>query len=130
MMSATGSSRSGIALLEVLVAVAVFFAGIAAVLRGYATAAGAAESAREARQADTLLREKLAEYDLLVWTGADLPTGEGGEFSSAPGYRWRMENAALPDAELGSRRRVTVTVWRSPGGRVRGVTTWYASSSP
>ena len=128
MMSATGSrasSDAGIALLEVLVAVAIFFAGVAAMLRVCAVAASAVESARETVQADSLLRVKLAEFDLQRLDGRALPLSAAGEFPETKArYRWSVVTMDAPARGVPGLRELVLVVWRNGSRRRFAATTW------
>jgi Tfp pilus assembly protein PilV len=131
MTSATGNrGRAGLALLEVLVAVAIFFGGIAAVLHAFASAAAAIDAAAETRRADALLRERLADLELQAQGENALPAAAEGAFEQAAGYRWAVRSSRLPGAEGETRTEWTVSVWREGSPRRHTVCTWLAGEPP
>jgi hypothetical protein len=130
MTSATGRRAAGQTLIEVLVAVAVFFGGVTAVLRAFASVAAALELAADSRRADALLREKIADVELLGRTGGALPAVEEGGFEQAPAYRWSLsvDRPVAPGAT--GLFECSVTVWRESRGRRHTIRTWLAGAGP
>ena len=91
-------------LIEVLVAVTILAVGIAAVLEALGRAAGALDEAAATLQADSLLREKLAEAVSGGRLAADASGSEGV-------WSVRLESGAVPLAECGDLQQVTLRAW-------------------
>jgi Tfp pilus assembly protein PilV len=122
--------RSGLALIEVLVAVAVFFGGIAAILHAFAAAAAALEAAADTRRADALLQERLAQIELGAAGEMPLPGDAEGAAEGNRGYRCEANATGLSDAGGATRTEWTVAAWREGGSRRHRVCTWRAGAPP
>ena len=94
-MSRTGKTerRQGMALVEVLVAVVIFFAAFAALLRVYAMAASALDVS-ESTVASTLAAQDELESMPLVVTNAGVGIRDGA--AVVPGYVCRVDRHAVP----------------------------------
>ena len=113
-------SRQGLALVEVLVSVVIFFAAFAALLRVYALATSALNTAETTVGATLTVQDQL-EGISLVETNADAGGRAGSVNDVVPGYVCRVErhvtsgaSPLLGDVELLSGRRnqgEAVVVW-------------------
>jgi type II secretion system protein I len=111
----------GFTLLELLLAVVIFSAGVVAVMEAYAVAVNAAAAAADALQADGLLREKAAELEAPAQSSA-FDAAEGIFSSTAAAYQWRVASETVSTAP--ALRACTISVWRSGDAQPRGITTW------
>lgn len=126
MMSGHSNRRTGVALVETLLAVVILSLGAVAVLKAMTTAVTAAEIARDGLRGNALLREKLADWRLAAQSGSGVgPGSEEGTFSGvdAP-YRWRLDQQRI--ASEGAVLEVSVAVWRADTPRRQALTTWQA----
>ncbi len=88
--------KTGFTLLEVMAAMAVMAAALAAVLGVQSQAVGIATEARFTTNAALLAQEKISEMEALGPEGAHSDSGDFGE--DFPGYRW---TASVQDASAG-----------------------------
>lgn len=117
-MTARKVSAAGFTLLEVIVAMALFAAGIVAVTRLFSGALRLSAGSRDASAAAIYARQRMEEALLSPDPAEGTEQGTFGE-----GYRWKLETSFVPQEEEKPydevRFRVTVT-W-DDGGRDRAM---------
>lgn len=115
-MTVPRPGEKGFALLEVIVAMALFAAGIVAVSRLFTGSLRLSGGARDASAAAIYARQRMEEALLAPDPVEGVERGAFGE-----GYRWKLETSILPPGEEAPydeiRYRVTVT-W-DDGGQER-----------
>jgi len=112
----TGRGEKGFVLLEVIVAMALFAAGIVAISRLFTGSLRLSAGARDASAGAIYARQRMEEALLAPEPLEGVERGSFGE-----GYRWKLETSLVPSEEEAAydeiRYRVTVT-W-DDGGRER-----------
>lgn len=120
MMSITGNK--GFTLIEVLVAVVIFAAGIVAVSRAYVVSADALGIGRESAQALCLLKQKMSELEFSSVENDGLSTGvSSGVFEGDDAaYEWscevrtassKLNELGVDVRKTGSRRHFTLATY-------------------
>jgi hypothetical protein len=126
MISETGNDRSaiaGITLIEVLIATVILFAGLGAVLGGYAMATRALDEVMDALAAGEILREKAVAIELQKAACSPLTAMADRQAVGGRVYEWAAMGG-VPDGK-GGIQEVMVAVWRSSRpGRYKLATQW------
>lgn len=131
MTSATGSNRparQGLALVEVLVATVVLFAGLGAVLKAYSAAVAALDTATDALNSSEILRQKAADIELAALAAQqDLRSESGACEPPYARYDWRVTSRRPSDWGEIPGAAVLIEVWRPPAQERWSLTMQWAS---
>ena len=113
------SARSGLTLVEVLVAVVILSFGIVAVLVAFQQTLSALGTARDAVYAGLLLREKMAEIDLHIVEERDLPVLASEDTFPEPhtAFRWTLTEREIESGDRMSLHEIVLTVRRDGASR-------------
>ncbi|MBI5905073.1 MAG: prepilin-type N-terminal cleavage/methylation domain-containing protein [Deltaproteobacteria bacterium] len=116
-MNARKVSAAGFTLLEVVVAMAIFAAGIVAVTRLFSGALRLSAGSRDASAASIYARQRMEEALLSPSPAEGTEQGAFGE-----GYRWKLTTVFVPrEEEAYDEVRFRVTVTWDDGGRERAM---------
>ena len=121
MISRTG--KSGLTLLEALLAVAVIGFGLAGIIRGYALTLGALRTSQENIRATFLLKEKMTDLERLALDEGGITPGIlTGEFEGDDAdFAWNAETSPSGPCGLST---VTLTVERAGRERKHSLVTY------